>query len=122
MMGSVVVLLMFIVCFYTIMGIMLFTDDYHKACVHDTTGEVEAGFADPDLAGCGAWRSCPGNFTCKVAHGVDPQHCMVQQCTCYQLNAMPSTLPCISAVINSCQSAWTARCPGPTLTHAAAAC
>ena len=38
-----------------------------------TSNVTEASYFnydDPDMSGCGSWRSCPANFTCTVSRGL----------------------------------------------------
>lgn len=50
---------------YATAGIVLFDSAFNRICVHEETGELENFYGDADMFGCGGWRSCPANFTCK---------------------------------------------------------
>lgn len=68
---SLVVFLLFMFFLFAIAGMVLFQEAYHRACVDDSTGAVEA--AGPDSTGefsCGH-RACPENFTCTFQEHVD---------------------------------------------------
>lgn len=68
---SLVVFLLFMFFLFAIAGMVLFQEAYHRACVDDTTGALEAG--GPDSTGefsCGA-RECPSGFTCTYKAYID---------------------------------------------------
>lgn len=70
LLASVYVLIIIFVLIFGVIGLMAFTDAYHHICIQDGTDNVTEAMVfnldDPDMSGCGPWRSCPSNFTCTV--------------------------------------------------------
>ncbi len=52
---------------FAVAGTNLYAGIYHRKCYSDVTGEPEESEQDPDMLGCGDWRSCPANYTCIVS-------------------------------------------------------
>ncbi|GAX79594.1 hypothetical protein CEUSTIGMA_g7035.t1 [Chlamydomonas eustigma] len=68
LLSAVYVLIFVFILVFGVVGLMAFTSAYHYQCIWDEDGvTTEAAYFnldDPDMAGCGSWRSCPSNFTC----------------------------------------------------------
>lgn len=55
-----------------LIGMQLFSETYHHACVDDVSGEREAaGTEDMGQWGCGGARNCPENYTCTFVSTED---------------------------------------------------
>ena len=70
LLASVYILIFIFILIFGVIGLMAFTGAYHHICILNGSDNVtEATFFnldDPDMSGCGSWRSCPTNFTCTV--------------------------------------------------------
>jgi hypothetical protein len=54
-----------------LIGMQLFSESYHLACIDDVTGIREkVGTPQPYQWGCGGYRDCPSGYTCKEIAGM----------------------------------------------------
>lgn len=55
-----------------LIGMQLFSEPYHRACLHDISGAREAeGQENMGQWGCGGARDCPQNYTCGFVPASD---------------------------------------------------
>ncbi|KXZ54859.1 hypothetical protein GPECTOR_4g931 [Gonium pectorale] len=66
LLGSAVGLMLLFVFVFAVAGTNLYANVYHQKCYSALTGLPEESRQDPDMLGCGNWRSCPANYTCEV--------------------------------------------------------
>ncbi|KXZ54857.1 hypothetical protein GPECTOR_4g929 [Gonium pectorale] len=66
LLGSAVGLMLLFMFVFAVAGTNLYANVYHQKCYSALTGLPEESKEDPDMLGCGNWRSCPANYTCEI--------------------------------------------------------
>ncbi|GIL55077.1 hypothetical protein Vafri_10594, partial [Volvox africanus] len=66
LLGSAVGLMLLFMLIFAVAGTILFAGVYHRKCYSNISGLPEESEEDPDMLGCGGWRHCPANYTCRV--------------------------------------------------------
>jgi hypothetical protein len=66
LLASITFILIASIFVFSLIGMQLFSQTYHHACLDDMNGEQEAvGLREMGQWGCGV-RKCPQNYTCTI--------------------------------------------------------
>ena len=71
LLATLMAFLVFLFFLFALVGMMLFQEAFHNACVHNETGALAQGAVEGSVRACG-YRACDDGYTCQQSDAPYP--------------------------------------------------